>query len=57
MHKHTEEMVDIHLEIETETCEALRQMHPGYGERSRIIRKLLRDYLAEKSTDEVLPND
>jgi hypothetical protein len=38
-------MVHIHLEIERATWNALKKMHPGYGELSQVVRQLLNAYV------------
>jgi metal-responsive CopG/Arc/MetJ family transcriptional regulator len=38
-------MTNVHLEIETSVWKALAKLHPGYGERSRVVRQLLAQYV------------
>jgi len=47
MNPHSEPHVHVHIEIEKTSFDALRKLHTRYGERSRVIRQLLTDYLAE----------
>ena len=47
MQPHSTPHVDLHIEVDKAEFDALRKLHPSYGERSRLLRQLLADYVAE----------
>jgi metal-responsive CopG/Arc/MetJ family transcriptional regulator len=47
MHPHSEPHQHVHIELPKEVYEALKRLHPRYGERSRVIRKLIASYVKE----------
>ena len=46
MRPHDRPHVSVHIQIAKADFDALRQLHPSYGERSRVLRQLLADYVA-----------
>ena len=48
MHPHAEPHVHVHWELPKDIYEELTRFHPGYGERSQVVRKLIADYVAQR---------
>lgn len=55
MLKHTEPMKHLHLQIDEDTYRELCRFLPSYGERSIVIRKLLRQAVRELRNESDMP--
>ena len=51
MKPHGKPHVHVHWEIPKDIYEDLTRIHPGYGERSRVVRNLLAAYVARRKAD------
>lgn len=49
MQPHAEPHVHVHLELPKSAYEKLKKLHPGYGEVSNVMRRLVVSYVASKT--------
>ncbi len=49
MKPHARPHSHLHIQIESDIWQALSKLHPSYGERSQVIRKLVQEHLAGKA--------